>query len=122
MPAVALQSPITGRTQLVISHDLPQTHIQLRSQWRYTAYRARGGFIDRDDAPIVYVEDYVGFDVNDQLAGQAIENGISNAIASQLGVENPLFAHALDADHPDYDNKREELVAKYDGSHPDVQP
>lgn len=76
------------------------------------------GFIDRDDAPIVYVEDYVGFDVTDQLPDEAIENGISDAIASQLGVENPVFAHTLDADHPDYNNKRNELVAKYEGTHP----
>lgn len=78
------------------------------------------GFIDRDDAPIVYVEDYVGFDVADQLPDQAIEGGISNAIASQLGVENPVFAHTLDSVHPDYDSKREELVAKYEGTHPDL--
>ena len=79
------------------------------------------GFIDRDDAPIVYVEDYVGFDVADQLPDQAIEDGISDAIASQLGVENPIFAHTLDADHPDYADKREELVAKYEATHPDLQ-
>lgn len=73
------------------------------------------GFIDRDDAPIVYIEDFVGFDVADQLPDQAIENGISDAIASQLGVENPVFAHTLESDHPDYDDKRDELVAKYEG-------
>lgn len=77
------------------------------------------GFVDRDDAPIVYVDHYVGFDVNDELPDQAIENGISNAMASQLGVESPVFAHTLDADHPDYDNKREELIAKFEGTHPD---
>jgi len=79
------------------------------------------GFIDHNDAPIIYVEDYVGFDVADQLPDQAIENGINNAIASQLGVENPVFAHTLDARHPDYADKREELVAKYEGTHPDLQ-
>lgn len=78
------------------------------------------GFIDRDDAPIVYVGDYVGFDVRDQLPDQAIENGISNAIASQLGVEDPVFAHSLDAEHPDYDDKRDELVAKLEGTHPNL--
>ena len=77
------------------------------------------GFINRDDAPIVYVEDFVGFDVADQLPDQAIENGISNAIASQLGVDNPVYAHTLNAAHPDYSDKREELVAKYNGTHPD---
>ena len=79
------------------------------------------GFIESDDASIIYVEDYVGFDVPDQLPDQAIEGGISDALASQLGVETPVFAHTLDADHSDYDSKRGELVAKYDGSHPDVQ-
>lgn len=79
------------------------------------------GFIDRDDAPIVYVEDYVGFDVADQLPDEAIKNGISDAIASQLGVDNPVFAHTLDARHPDFDNKRDELVAMQDGTHPDLQ-
>ena len=77
------------------------------------------GFIDSDDAPILYVNDFVGFDVRDELPDQAIENGISDAIASQLGVENPVFAHTLEADHPDYESKRDELVAKYDKTHPD---
>lgn len=78
------------------------------------------GFIDRDDAPIIYVEDCVGFDVNEQLPDQAIETGISNAISNQLGVESPVFAHTLDARHSDYESKREELIAKYEGTHPDL--
>lgn len=79
------------------------------------------GFIDRDDAPIVYVEDFVGFDVADQLPDQAIESGISDAISGRLGVENPVFAHALDARHSDYGNKRDELVARYEGTHPNLR-
>ena len=77
------------------------------------------GFIDSDDAPIVYVEDFVGFDVRDQLPDEAIENGISDAIVSQLGVENPVFAHTLESDHPNYASKQDELVAKYEQTHPD---
>ena len=91
-----------------------------RDSGEIRAIGQEAGFIDRDDAPIIYLEDYVGFYVRDQLPDQAIENGISDAIASQLGVENPVFAHTLDADHPDYESKQDELMAKYEGTHPEL--
>ena len=77
-------------------------------------------FIEDSEHPIVYVEDYVAFNVNDQLPDEAIENAISDALANKLGVENPVFAYERDADHPDYESKREELIAKSEGTHPDL--
>lgn len=78
------------------------------------------GLVKDSDHPIIYVEDYVGFKVNDQLPDEAIENGISDTLARQLAVENAVFAYKQDSDHPDFDDKREELVAKYDETHPDL--
>ena len=80
------------------------------------------GFLDDDDysAGIVYVKNWVGFAVDEELPDQAIESGLSEALSTQLGLENPIFAHELDAEHDDYDNKREELIAYVEGTHPDL--
>lgn len=83
------------------------------------AVGADAGFISDDDHPIVYAEDYVGFEINGGLPDQAVENGITNALSNRLGVTSPVFAYEQPADHPDYDNKRDELLAKVDGTHPD---
>lgn len=77
----------------------------------------QAGFIDSDDAPIIYLEGFVGFDVQEQLPDTAIENGLSNAISSQLGINNPVYAHTLESDFDYYADKRDELIAKYEGRH-----
>ena len=79
------------------------------------------GFLDSDDysTGIVYLRGWVGFKVNENVPDEAIENGISEALSNQLGIENPTFAFDTDADHEDYDNKSEELEAIYNGEHPD---
>lgn len=82
----------------------------------------KAGFLDSDDysTGIVYLRGWVGFAVNDNLPDEAIENGISEGLSDQLGIENPTFGFEVDVDHPDYDNKSEELEAIYDGDHPDL--
>lgn len=80
---------------------------------------SQAGFIDADDHPIVYIEDYVGFDIADNISDEAVTNGLTQALSNQLGVSNPVFAHTLNADHDEYADKREELIAKYNGTHPD---
>jgi hypothetical protein len=77
------------------------------------------GFIADSSASVIYEGGFVGFDVAEQLPDQTIEDGISTALASQLGVDSPVFAYTLDADHPDYASKRAELVALHEGTHPD---
>ena len=79
------------------------------------------GFLDSDDhsTGIVYQQGYIGFAVNENLPDEAIENGIADALADQLGVGNPVFGFDEDADHPDFDSKSEELDAYYNGTHPD---
>ena len=79
------------------------------------------GFLDSDDysTGIVYLKGWVGFAVNENLPDEAIENGISEALGNQLGIENPIFAFDEASDHDDYDNKAEELDAYYEGAHPD---
>ena len=80
------------------------------------------GFIDSDDysAGIVYMRGWAGFAVNDNLPDEAIENALSDALTDKFGVLDPTFGYEVDADHPDYDNKAEELQAYYDRSHPDL--
>ena len=80
------------------------------------------GFLDSDDysTGIIYLPGWVGFHVNKNLPDEAIKNDISEAFSGQLGIENPTFGFDTDADHPDYDDKAEELDAFYDGTHPDL--
>ena len=78
------------------------------------------GFMDSDDysTSIVYIGGWVGFNVNDELPDEAVENALSDVLADKLGVSNPTYGFEVDADHPDYDTKSEELEAYYDGTHP----
>lgn len=80
------------------------------------------GFLDSDDhsTGIVYLRGWVGFAVNENLPDQAIENALADVLADRLGISNPIFGFQIDADHPDYDNKSEELDAYYEGTHPDL--
>ena len=78
------------------------------------------GFLDSEDhdTGIVYELGYIGFKVNENLPDEDIENGITDVLADQLGVDNPIFAFEKDAEHPDYETKAEELDAYYAGTHP----
>lgn len=80
-----------------------------------------GGFLDSDDysTGIVYMRGWVGFAVNQQLPDQAIENGISEALSNKLGIDDPTFGFDMDANHPGYSHKGDELEAIYNGDHPD---
>ena len=80
------------------------------------------GFIDSDDdsAGIVYMRGWVGFALNDNLPDEAIENALSDVLTDKSGILDPTFGFEVDADHPDYDNKAEELQAYYDRTHPDL--
>ena len=80
------------------------------------------GFLDSDDCStsIVYIGGWVGFNVNDELPDEAVENALSDVLADKLGVSSPTYAFEVHADHPDYDNKSVELEAIYNGTHPDL--
>ena len=79
------------------------------------------GFLESDDRStgIVYLRGWVGFQVNDNLPDQAIENALSDVLANKLGISEPTFGFQVDADHSDYENKSDELEALYNGDHPD---
>ena len=64
---------------------------------------------------VVKVRAWTGIDLDVQLPDDAIENGFSDALGDQI-----RWAHNEDADHPDFDDKAEELDAFYDGTHPDL--
>ena len=79
------------------------------------------GFLDSDDysTEIVYLRGWVGFHINENLPDESIENALSDVLADKLGISDPTFGFEVDADHDDYESKRDELVAKCEGTHPD---
>ena len=64
---------------------------------------------------VVKLREWTGIELDVHLPDEGIENGFSNALGDQI-----RWAHNEDADHPDFDNKAEELDAYYDGNHPDI--
>lgn len=80
------------------------------------------GFLESDDylTGVVYVGGWTGFAVDENLPDEAIKNALSDVLADKLGISAPTFGYEVDADHPDYDDKSDELEAYYEGTHPDL--
>jgi len=70
---------------------------------------------DAQQAQMVVIEQgWTGIGLDVHLPDEAIENGFSDALGEQI-----RWAHNEDADHPDFDDKAEELDAIYNATHPD---
>ena len=70
---------------------------------------------DGETTPVVRLKRWTGLDIDTHLPDQAIENAFLDGLGDQV-----RFAYKEGADHPDYDDKAEELDAYYDGTHPDL--
>lgn len=71
-------------------------------------------FEDGETNRIVKLQRWTGIELDANLPDQAIENAFLDF------NDDVIFASDRDSDHPDYDNKNEELDAYYDGTHPDL--
>ena len=69
---------------------------------------------DGDTTPITVFRRWTGIHIDSQLPDEALENAFLDF------EENVRFAYKEEAEHPDYDNKSDELDAYYDGTHPDL--
>ena len=63
---------------------------------------------------VVVMRGWTGIDLDVNLPDEAISNDFSDALGDQI-----RWAHEEDADHPDYDDKAEELDAYYNRTHPE---
>ena len=70
---------------------------------------------DGETSPITVMRGWTGVDLDTDLPVQAIENAFLDGLGDQV-----RFAYKEDSDHPDYDDKAEELDAYYDGTHPNL--
>ena len=64
---------------------------------------------------IVKLKGWTGVHLDTNLPDEAIENGFIDGLGNQV-----RWAYKEDADHPDYDDKAEELDAYYEGTHPNL--
>ena len=87
--------------RIPIAEEIPEV-----VPWKENAQKAK---------TVVVMRGWTGIDLDANLPDEAIENGFSDALGNQI-----RWAHNEDSDHPDYEDKAEELDAYYGGSHPDL--
>jgi len=70
---------------------------------------------DDETTPITVMRGWTAVHIDTNLPDQAIRNAFIEGLGEQV-----IWAYEEDADHPDYDDKAEELDAYYAGTHPNV--